>query len=128
MTVESKPNTILVIEDEKFLVEAYALKLKEAGYVIESALDGEDALEKLNAGLRPIVILLDILLPKIGGFQVLESIKRKPELKSIPIIILSNLGQEADREKGIELGADDYIIKADTTLEDIITKIQKVTR
>ena len=128
MTVESKQNTILVIEDEKFLVEAYALKLKEAGYIIESALDGEDALEKLNAGLRPIVILLDILLPKIGGFQVLESIKRKPELKSIPIIILSNLGQEADRKRGLELGADDYIIKADITLEDIITKIQKVTR
>ena len=128
MTVESKQNTILVIEDEKFLVEAYALKLKEAGYIIESALDGEDALEKLNAGLRPIVILLDILLPKIGGFQVLESIKRKPELKSIPIIILSNLGQEADRKRDLELGADDYIIKADITLEDIITKIQKVTR
>lgn len=124
---ETSNKTILIIEDEQFLIKAYKMQLEDAGYIVDIAQDGEQGLQKLNEGLRPIIILMDLMLPKMGGFEVLENIKKNPELVKIPVIILSNLGQEQDRAKGIALGAVDYVIKSDVTLEEMVEKIKKFT-
>jgi DNA-binding response OmpR family regulator len=121
------PQKILIIEDDKFLRELMARKLKEEGFAIDEAVDGEEGLRKSKEG-KPNLILLDLILPGIDGFEVLAKIKQDPETKSIPVIILSNLGQKEDIEKGIKLGAVDYLVKAHFTPGEIIEKIRNALR
>lgn len=115
---------ILVIEDDKFLRELIVQKLTKEGFEVEEAIDGEKGFEKTKEG-RPDLILLDLILPGIDGFKVLSQIKEDPVLAEIPVIILSNLGQKEDVEKGLNLGAVDYLIKAHFTPAEIIEKIKK---
>jgi len=118
---------ILVIEDDKFLRELISQKLLKEGYDIAEANDGEkgiEAVKKENPGL----VLLDLILPGIDGFEVLARIKADPEISEIPIIILSNLGQKDDIEKGLKMGAADYLIKAHFTPAEIIEKIRSVLK
>lgn len=115
---------ILIIEDDKFLRELIVQKLTKEGFEIAEAIDGEKGLKKTKEG-RPDLILLDLILPGIDGFKVLSQIKEDPVLAEIPVIILSNLGQKEDVEKGLNLGAVDYLIKAHFTPAEIIEKIKK---
>ena len=118
---------ILVIEDDKFLRELISQKLIQEGYKIVEAMDGEKGLEAIKKE-KPDLILLDLILPGIDGFEVLTRIKKdQPETK-IPIIILSNLGQKDDIEKGLKMGAVDYLIKAHFTPAEIIEKIRAVLK
>ena len=119
--------TILIIEDDKFLRELIAQKLLKEGYEIFEAIDGEDGIKKIK-GEKPDLVLLDLILPGIDGFEVLSKMKEEPQISSIPVIILSNLGQREDVEKGLGLGAVDYLIKAHFTPGDIIEKIKKVLK
>ena len=119
--------TILIIEDDKFLRELIAQKLLKENYKISEAVDGEDGIKKIKEE-KPDLILLDLILPGIDGFEVLSKMKEDPQVSSIPVIILSNLGQKEDVEKGLELGAIDYLIKAHFTPGDIIEKIKKVLK
>jgi len=114
--------TILIIEDDKFLRELIAKKLTDAGYGPSEAADGEEGLKKIKEE-KPDLVLLDLILPGIDGFEVLSRTKEDPVLASIPVIILSNLGQKDDVEKGLKLGAIDYLIKAHFTPNEIIEKI-----
>lgn len=117
---------ILVAEDDKFLSRAYEFKLRQLGCShIILARDGDEALEKIR-GEKPDLVLLDLIMPKKSGFDVLAEIKADPALKEIPVIIMSNLGQEADVKKGLEAGANDYVVKANTSLEDVVTRIKKL--
>ena len=116
--------TILVIEDDKFLRELIVQKLLKQEFEVAEAVDGEQGLKKTKEG-KPDLILLDLILPGIDGFEVLSEIKQDPKLSSIPVIILSNLGQKDDIEKGLKLGAVDYLVKAHFTLKEIIEKIKK---
>lgn len=116
---------ILIVEDDKFLRDIAVMKLKHEGFDIDSATDGGEGLEMAKKNTFDL-ILLDIILPGIDGFEVLKRIKEDPKLKNIPIILLSNLGQKSDIDKGIALGATDYIIKAHHTLDEIIEKIKNV--
>lgn len=116
---------ILVIEDDKFLRELISQKLIKEGYDILEAVDGEKGIESTKTE-KPDLILLDLILPGIDGFEVLAKIKSDSEVSEIPIIILSNLGQKDDIEKGLNMGAVDYLIKAHFTPAEIIEKIRAV--
>ncbi len=116
--------SILVIEDDKFLRELITRKLTEENYKIADAVDGEEGIEKVKKE-KPDLILLDLILPGIDGFNVLSQLKGNSELSDIPVIILSNLGQREEVEKGLKLGAIDYLIKAHFTPGEIVVKIKK---
>lgn len=113
---------ILIIEDDKFLNSAYRLKLLKTGYDFKIAYDGEEALSLMES-YAPDLILLDIVIPKKDGFETLKAIKAHDKWKDIPVIIVSNLGQEEDIERGIKLGALSYFVKTSHTLEEIMHAI-----
>jgi DNA-binding response OmpR family regulator len=115
---------VLVVEDDRFLVKAYEAKLAAAGYQATVAHDGEEALAVLKKQ-TPGIVLLDLVMPKMNGFEVLEQMKANPAWAKIPVVILSNLGQESDQKKGMELGAVDYLVKTDFSLQQIIDIIKK---
>ncbi len=118
---------ILIIEDDKFLRELIVQKLIKEGYDIAEAIDGEEGIKKVKSE-QPDLVLLDLILPGIDGFEVLSKMKEDSGLVSIPVIILSNLGQKEDVEKGLKLGAIDYLIKAHFTPGEIIEKIRAVLK
>ncbi len=115
---------ILIIEDDNFLRLALEKKLKKEGFEVVTASDGEEGLQKIITEL-PDLVLLDIILPKKTGFGFLEDLKKDPNLKSIPIIIVSQLGQPEDIDKGINLGAIEYFVKAKVSLDDLVSRIKK---
>jgi len=115
--------TILIIEDDKFLLGLIAQKLIKEGFEISEAVDGEEGIKKVKEE-KPDLVLLDLILPGIDGFEVLSRMREESTLTSIPVIILSNLGQKEDVEKGLKLGAVDYLIKAHFTPGEIIDKIR----
>ena len=117
---------VLLVEDDKFLSKLITTKLEKEGYRVESAIDGESGIKKL-ADFKPDVILLDILLPGIDGFEVLKRFKSSAlGVKSVPVIMLSNLGEDEYISKGISMGAVDYLIKSNFTTDEIIQKITQV--
>ena len=116
---------ILIIEDDKFLRDLIARKLLREGFDISEAIDGAQGVRQVKEK-NPSLILLDLILPSMDGFEVLAKIKEDPVLAEIPVIILSNLGQKDDIEKGLKLGAVDYLIKAHFTPGEIIEKIKKI--
>ena len=116
---------ILIIEDDPFLSEMYAAKFNQAGFEVGVAADGQEGLEKIEKE-RPDLILLDIVLPKADGFDVLEKIKKNEELEKIPVILLTNLGQKDDVEKGLKMGALEYIIKAHFTPSAVVAKVKEI--
>ena len=115
---------ILIVEDEKPLAEVLKDEFKAHGYSVEIAVDGEDALAKLKSSV-PDLILLDLLLPKIDGFEVLETIKASRRLKDVPVVILSNLGQDDEIKRGLKLGAKDYFVKTQHPLKEIVEKVER---
>jgi len=115
---------ILFIEDESVLQKTFSEILTQEGYEMISALDGETGL-RLAKTKKPDLILLDLILPRIHGFEVLKQLKENPETKKIPVIVLTNLEGLGDVDKAIELGATTYLIKAQYTLEEVVEKIKK---
>jgi DNA-binding response OmpR family regulator len=116
---------ILVVEDDRYLSGAYKVKLLKMGFEVQTAGDGEEALTVLKT-FRPDLILLDLVMPVMDGFATLEQIKKNDELKSIPVLIATNLGQKEDIEKGLKMGAIDYLVKTDTSIDDFVSKIQGI--
>jgi DNA-binding response OmpR family regulator len=116
--------TILFIEDEMHLQQSLSSRLKEEGFEFLSALDGEVGLRTAK-DKRPDLIILDIILPKKDGFEVLGELKSDPETKSIPIIVLTNLEGGQDVEKALSLGAFTYLVKANYSLDEMVDKIKK---
>ena len=115
---------ILFIEDESALQKTFGDVLRQEGYETISALDGEVGL-RLAKDKKPDLILLDLVLPKMHGFEVLKELKSAPETKDIPIVVLTNLEGVADVDKAIELGATTYLVKAQYSLEEVVEKIKK---
>ena len=116
--------TILFIEDESALQKTFGEILKQEGHEVVSALDGEIGL-RLAKEKKPDLILLDLILPKINGFDVLKTLKEDKETKGIPVIVLTNLEGIGDVDKALELGATTYLVKAQYTLEEVVEKIKK---
>ena len=115
---------ILFVEDESTLQKTFGEILKQEGYEMIPALDGEIGL-RLAKTKKPDLILLDLILPKVHGFEVLNKLKEDEETKDIPVIVLTNLEGIGDVEKAIELGATTYLVKANYSLEEVIEKIKK---
>jgi len=115
---------ILLVEDEPSLRRLYYIKLIRVGYKVETAEDGRDALKKVKK-FKPELILLDIILPKVDGFAVLKELKKNSRLKKIPVILLTNLGQDEDMEKGQKLGAIAYLVKTQFTPSEIVKEMEK---
>ena len=119
---QQEKKKVLVAEDDRFLSRAITDKLSKEGFEVLNAFDGEEAI-KLAVSKKPDIILLDIIMPKKGGFEVLEGIKIKGGTKA-PVIILSNLGQESDIIRGKELGAVDYMVKSNISLKEVVSKVR----
>lgn len=114
---------LIIVEDDPFLLSILTEKLKEAGFDIETAADGEDGLNKIKSGSFD-VILLDMVLPKIDGFKILEELRADKQTQKIPVIVLSNLYDKNNIDKAVLLGAKEYIVKAYNTPEEIVLKIK----
>lgn len=121
----SKKNTVFVVEDDKFLRELLISKLIAEGFSITSATDGKEALRSLSQPI-PDLVLLDLILPDVSGFEVLEKMKSLDQWKPVPVIVLSNLDQKEDMDRARALGASDFMIKANFSLNEIIARIKKV--
>lgn len=118
-----KPCQVLLIEDDNYLRDLLAHKLLQENIVTEIAINGTEALEKINK-LMPKVIILDLILPDMDGFNILSIIKKQTATKNIKVIILSNLGQKDEIEQCLGLGAVDYLIKANYTPKEIVEKVK----
>jgi len=116
---------ILIIEDDKFLRDLISRKIMMEGYEALEAADGESGVE-IAVKEKPDLVLLDLILPGINGFQALEKIKNNQVSSKVPVIILSNLAQKEDIEKGMKMGAVDYLIKAKFTPNEIVGKIRSI--
>jgi DNA-binding response OmpR family regulator len=125
IAADSKNIKILVVEDDKFLRELLVRKLYSEGFTVESAIDATGAFDILKR-FTPSIILLDLILPGIDGFEILSRIKKDDSLAAVPVIILSNLGQKEDIERAMSLGAIDFMVKANFTLDEIVNKVRKV--
>lgn len=125
-TEQSSTNSksILVIEDDAFLRELLVDKLGTEGYEVHAAADGNEAYEQLAKAL-PAVIVLDLILPDLNGFDILQRITSDERTKNVPVIILSNLDQKEDIDKAMSLGAVDFMIKANFSLTEILARIKK---
>jgi len=117
--------TVLVVEDDTFLAQLLTNRLSRADLTVTRAGDGEEALRILK-NTKPDLILLDIILPKKSGFEVMEEIQKDPLLKRAPIVIISNLGQDEDMARGRQLGAIEYYVKDQTSIEDLVSKVQQI--
>jgi len=126
--MNNKP-TILLVEDDPFLSSVLRLKLEKESFKVIRAADGDEALNFLiEQGIKPDLILLDLILPKKNGFEVLETIRQDPLLEKLPVIIISNLGQPSDIERGKALGVIDYFIKARLSVEELVNKVKQETK
>jgi DNA-binding response OmpR family regulator len=115
---------ILLVEDDPFLLNMYTTKFEMENFKVISADDGEKGL-RLAASDTPDIILLDILIPKMNGFKVLEELKKSKTTQNIPVILLTNLSQKSEIDQGLSLGADDYLIKAHFMPTEVVEKIKK---
>jgi len=118
---------ILIVDDDTFLSGIYATKLDLEGFQVATAHDGEEGVKAAQKD-KPDLILLDVLMPKLDGFEALKRLKADPNLKDVPVIMLTNLGQKEDIEKGLEDGAVDYLIKAHFVPAEAVAKIKKVLK
>lgn len=121
---------ILLVEDDAILVEMYQAKFELEGHEIQIATNGEECLHTLDT-FTPELILLDILMPKLNGFHVLKEIKKRPNMRQIPVILLTNLGEaevDMNRELASALGVNDYLIKSHHTPDEVVSKAVKALR
>lgn len=111
-------NKILIIEDDRFLLKLYTNKLKTKGFEVSGSLTGEEGMNKISVE-KPDLIILDLILPRKSGFEVLSELKTNPKTKNIPVIILTNLGQKSDVKKGLEMGAIAYLAKTEFSVNQL---------
>lgn len=121
----SQNPTILLVEDDTMLHEMYTQKFTKEGYTVLSAYNGLEGI-KMAEEHKPAIVLLDIIMPKMDGFVALKKLKKNDATKEIPVLLLTNLGQEEDIRKGKELGAADYFIKANHTPQEIVNKVKEL--
>jgi CheY-like chemotaxis protein len=116
---------ILLVEDDRFQRRAAETKLRRSGYEVTVAGDGEEALQLVAAGPPPDLILLDLIMPKLSGFEVLRRLKADPATAGIPVVVLSNLGQPGDIQQALEAGAAAYLVKAKLALRDLVARVEE---
>lgn len=116
---------ILIIEDEEIILNLLQKKLAQEGYEVSTAPNGYEGLEKIKKE-KPDLILLDIIMPKMGGFEVLEEMRKDNDLKNIPVIVVSNSGQPVELDRAQELGAKDWLIKTEFDPQEVVEKVRRI--
>ena len=125
-TTEAKKDIVFIVDDDSFLLDMYAIRFTQAGYQVETASSADEVLTKLRAGLTPKVVLLDVVMPAVDGFELLEQINEEKLIPTTVKIYLSNLGQEQDIARGKSLGAAGYIVKANSTPSEVVAKVKEI--
>ena len=115
---------ILLVEDEEIMINLLQRKLVKEGYKVLIARDGQEGLEKMRKE-KPDLVLLDIIMPKMGGFEVMEEMEKDKELNKIPVIVISNSGQPVELDKAQKLGAKDWLIKTEFDPQEVVEKVKK---
>lgn len=123
---DNTPYKILIVDDDKFLLNMYSIKFQKEKFDVTVASDGMEALKKLQEGLYPDAIVLDIVMPVMDGLECLEKIRSEDLAKNATILILSNQGQSSDIDKAKRLGIDGYIVKATTIPSEVVTEVQRM--
>lgn len=121
----AKDKKILVVDDDPFILDMYVMKFKEQGFQVETATDGKMALEKIQT-VKPDILLLDVVMPTMDGFDVIKKIRENQTPRMYKILFLTNFGQKEDVERGMQLGADGYIIKAHFTPSEVTAKVKEM--
>jgi CheY-like chemotaxis protein len=124
--IPEKRYKVLIVEDDKFLMDMYTVKFGEYNFEVTSSFGAPDALDKLEDGLHPDIILTDVVMPVMDGFEFLATVKEKRLARDATIIVLSNLGQKEDITKGVSLGASGYIVKATSTPTEVVKKVLEI--
>lgn len=119
---------VLIVDDDKFLLDMYAIKFNQSNFDVTTSLGAADALTKLKDNFAPDVILTDILMPAMDGFEFLQEIKNKRLASKSKIVILSNKGEKSDIDKGVSLGADWYIVKASSIPSEVVEKVREIIK
>lgn len=117
--------TVLIIEDDFYVTRAYSIKLEKEGINVLLANDGEAAMDFLKKNNLPNLVILDLMLPKKSGFEILNEMRANDKWKDVPVIVLSNIGAQEDVQKIKELGVVEYLIKADIGIDEVIEKVKK---
>jgi two-component system phosphate regulon response regulator PhoB/two-component system alkaline phosphatase synthesis response regulator PhoP len=133
MTMDTSPATntpkiIMIVDDDSFLLDMYAMRFTQAQFTVETAASAQEVLTKLRGGLVPDVMLLDVVMPTTDGFELLETINKEGLVPATVKIYLSNLGQEQDIERGKALGAASYIVKANSTPSEVVAHVLEVLK
>jgi DNA-binding response OmpR family regulator len=122
---DEKPhNKVLLVEDDEALANVYVTRLKAEGFEVKRVPNGEDALQTALQ-FRPALIILDVMMPQVNGFDVLDIIRNTPEIGDVKVIMLTALSQEADKERAKSLGADDYLVKSQVVIADVVERIKQ---
>src|SRR3989338_5939492 len=126
---DKQQNSVLIVEDDRFLLDMYVMKFSERGFNVATAFGGQEVLNKIEKdNARPDILLLDLVMTGVGGFEVLEKIKKNKLLPDSLVIILSNLGQKEDIDRGMALGADGYIVKASATPTEVVNRVEGILK
>lgn len=118
-----KPKKILLVEDDKGLASVYVTRLQAEGFDVKHVPNGEDALVAAQA-YRPDLVVLDVMMPKVSGFDVLDILRNTPETANLKIVILTALSQDTDKRRAEQLGADDYLVKSQVVIADVVERIK----
>jgi two-component system phosphate regulon response regulator PhoB len=118
-----KPKRILLVEDDDSLASTYLARIEAEGFIVRRVNNGEDALAAAR-DFRPDLVLLDVMMPKISGLEVLDILRNTPDTANLKIVILTALGQEGDKQRAAELGADDYLVKSQVVISDVMKRIR----
>lgn len=118
--------SILIIEDDEFLLGLEATKLKKKGYEISTALNSVEAFKTIDSGVKIDLILLDLLLPDVDGFQILEKIRQNKEMADLPVIVFSNLSEDKDVQRATKLGISEFMVKSNFTLDELASKVKEL--
>lgn len=121
--MEGTKKKVMIVEDDEHISKVYEIKLAKEGFATSLARDGFEAIQKIVQE-KPDIILLDLMIPKKDGFGVLEDIKKIPEVASTPVLVLSNLGQKVDQDRALGLGANEYLVKVDYPIQEVVNKIK----
>ena len=123
-TQNTQTKKILLVEDDDNLAQVYAMRLQAEGFIVQRVPNGEDALVSALQ-FKPDLILLDAMMPKVSGFDVLDILRNTPETSAVKIIMLTALSQDSDRERAMSMGVDEYLVKSQVVIADVIKKIKE---
>ena len=126
--MEEKKQKILIVDDDQLLLNIYTQKFAKGGFEVAASAKGEEALEKLRGGFEPDILLLDLVMPSLDGFDLLEKMKEEKLIKKASVIMLTNQGQKSDIGRAKKLGVSGYIMKANTTPSEVLSRIGEMRK